>query len=89
MNSLISINNNNVASKNKLYDLVQILNDKSLDLDILLKDFDNLLGNLQEIPTTYENWDGNICNGFITTLTEEGIEELKKIYDRLEKIVEG
>ena len=76
-------------NEKSIYNLVQILNDRSLDLDILLKDFDNLLGNLQEIPTTYTNWDGNICNGFITTLNEEGIEELRKIYDRLEKIVEG
>lgn len=78
-----------MSNEKSIYNLVQVLNDRSLDLDILLKDFDNLLGNFQEIPTTYTDWEGNTCNGFITTLSEEGIEELRKIYDRLEKIVEG
>lgn len=66
--------------------LIQSLNDKYLDLDLLLKDFDNLLGNLKEIQTIYEGENG-YEHDEIFALDEDGIDELRKIYYRLEKIV--
>jgi len=69
-----------------MYNLIQILNDKYLDLDLLLKDFDNLLGNLKTIDTIFEGENG-IEYGEIFTLDEDGIDKLRKIYYRLEKII--
>lgn len=72
--------------EDKMYSLIQKLNDKYLDLDLLLKDFDNLLGNLKIIDTVSEGENG-IEYGEIFTLDEDGIDELRKIYYRLEKII--
>lgn len=69
-----------------MYNLIQRLNDKYLDLDLLLKDFDNLLGDLKEIHTIYEGENG-LEKGEMFTLDEDGIDELRKIYYRLEKII--
>lgn len=70
----------------KMYEIIQSLNDKYLDLDLLLKDFDNLLGNLKTIDTIFEGENG-IEYGEIFTLDEDGIDELRKIYYRLEKTI--
>jgi hypothetical protein len=70
----------------KAYEAVQLLNDKFIELDLLIKDLDNLLGNLKNIDTVYEGENG-IEYGEIFTLDEDGIDELRKIYYRLEKII--
>lgn len=67
--------------------LIQSLNDKYLDLDLLLKDFDNLLGNLKTFYVMNEGENG-LEKGEIFTLDEDGIDELRKIYYRLEKIID-
>ena len=69
-----------------MYSLIQSLNDKYLDLDLLLKDFDNLLGNLKPIDIVFEGENG-IEYGEIFTLDEDGINELRRIYFRLERII--
>lgn len=66
--------------------LIQSLNDKYLDLDLLLKDFDNLLGDLKTFYVMNEGENG-LEKGEMFTLDEDGIDELRKIYYRLEKIV--
>ena len=66
--------------------LIQTLNDKYLDLEVLLTEFDELLGNLVKIDTVYEGENG-IEYGELQTLDEDGVEELRKLYDRLEEIV--
>jgi len=66
--------------------LIQSLNDKYLDLDLLLKDFDNLLGDLKTIYVVDEGENGPE-KGEIFTLDEDGVNELRKIYYRLEKII--
>lgn len=66
--------------------LVQSLNDKYLDLDLLLKDFDDLLGNLKIFYVMNEGENG-LEKGEMFTLDEDGIDELRKIYYRLEKII--
>lgn len=68
--------------------LIQSLNDKYLDLDLLLKDFDEVLSNTEEIETVYEDETGR-CFGALKTFDEYGIEKLYEIYNRLVKIVEG
>lgn len=68
--------------------LIQKLNDKYLDLDILLSDFDEVLADTVEIETYWEDETG-AHHGTINTYSEDGIEELRKIYYRLEKILEG
>ena len=67
--------------------LIQSLNDKYLDLDLLLKDFDNLLGNLKIFYVMNEGENG-LEKGEMFTLDEDGIDELRKIYYRLEKIID-
>ena len=69
-----------------MYSLIQRLNDKYLDLDLLLKDFDNLLGDLKTFYVINESENG-LEKGEMFTLDEDGIDELRKIYHRLEKIV--
>ncbi|WP_405316511.1 hypothetical protein [Faecalibacillus faecis] len=71
---------------NEAYKAVQLLNDRFIELDLLLKDFDNLLSDLKEIHTIYEGENGYEY-GEIFTLDEDGIDELRKIYYRLEKII--
>lgn len=66
--------------------LIQSLNDKFLDLDSLLKDFDNLLGNLKTFYVMNEGENG-LETDEMFTLDEDGIDELRKIYYRLEKII--
>lgn len=75
-------------STNSMYNLIQSLNDKYLDLSVLLTEFDEALANKVTIYTEYEDEEG-IHRGEIDTYDEDGIEELRKIYDKLEKIVEG
>jgi hypothetical protein len=67
--------------------LIQSLNDKYLDLDLLLKDFDNLFGNLKTFYVMNEGENG-LEKGEMFTLDEDGIDELRKIYYRLEKIID-
>ena len=68
--------------------LIQSLNDKSIELDQLLTDFDKALADKVEIETYWEDETGR-HSGTIDTYSEEGIEELRKIYYKLEKILEG
>lgn len=68
--------------------LIQSLNDKSIELDQLLTDFDKALADTVEIETYWEDETGR-HSGTIDTYSEEGIEELRKIYRKLEKILEG
>lgn len=68
--------------------LIQKLNDKYLDLEQLLTDFDKALADKVTIYTVYEGEMGREY-GEIDTYDEDGIDQLKKIYDRLEKILEG
>ena len=68
--------------------LIQKLNDKYLDLDQLLTDFDKALADTVTIYTVYEGETGREY-GEIDTYSEEGIDALRKIYDRLERILEG
>lgn len=71
---------------NEAYKAVQLLNDRFIELDLLLKDFDNLLGNLKTFYVMNEGENG-FEKGEIFTLDEDGIDELRKIYYRLEKII--
>lgn len=75
-------------STNSMYNLIQSLNDKYLDLSVLLTEFDEALANKVTIYTVDEDEMGR-HHGEIDTYDEDGIEELRKIYDKLEKIVEG
>ncbi len=68
--------------------LIQSLNDKSIELDQLLTDFDKALADTVEIETYWEDETGR-HSGVINTYDEDGIDQLKKIYYRLEKILEG
>lgn len=69
-----------------MYNLIQKLNDKYLNLDLLLKDFDNLLGNLKTFYVMNEGENGLEADKMLT-LDEDGIDELRKICYRLEKII--
>lgn len=71
---------------NEAYKAVQLLNDRFIELDLLLKDFDNLLGNLKTFYVMNEGENG-LEKGEMFTLDEDGIDELRKIYYRLEKII--
>ncbi len=71
---------------NEAYKAVQLLNDKFIELDLLIKDFDNLLGNLKTFYVINEGENG-LEKGEIFTLDEDGIDKLRKIYYRLEKII--
>ena len=68
--------------------LMNKLSDMYLDLEILLTDFDKALADKVEIETYWEDETGR-HSGTIDTYSEEGIEELRKIYYKLEKILEG
>ena len=80
------LKNNIEDNMNKMYEAIQSLNDKYLDLDSLLKDFDNLLGDLKTFYVMNEGESGLETNEMFT-LDEDGIDELRKIYYRLEKII--
>ena len=67
--------------------LIQKLNDKYLDLDQLLTDFDKALAYTVEIETYWDDETGR-HSGTLYTYSEEGVDELRKIYYRLEKILE-
>lgn len=69
-----------------MYNEIQKLNDDYLELDSIITELDNLLGNLKCIEIVYEDWDGHRRVGEIDTLNEDDIEELKKLYYRLEKL---
>ena len=69
-----------------MYSLIQRLNDKYLDLDLLLKDFDNLLGDLKALYVINKGENG-LEKSEMFTLDEDGIDKLRKIYYRLEKII--
>ena len=71
---------------NEAYKAVQLLNDRFIELDLLIKDFDNLLGNLKTFYVMNEGENG-LEKGEMFTLDEDGIDELRKIYYRLEKII--
>ena len=71
---------------NEAYKAVQLLNDRFIELDLLLKDFDNLLGSLKMFYVMNEGENG-LEKGEMFTLDEDGIDELRKIYYRLEKII--
>ena len=69
-----------------MYNAIQKLNDKYYELEQLLIDFDKALANTTEINAIYDDE----CSHYYTDVTvmdEDGLYELKKIYDRLEKIV--
>lgn len=68
--------------------LIQSLNDKSIELDQLLTDFDKALADTVTIYTVEYGEMGREY-GEIDTYSEEGVDELRKIYYRLEKILEG
>lgn len=68
--------------------LIQTLNDKSIELEQLLTDFDKVLADTVTIYTVEEGEMGREY-GEIDTYDEDGIERLKGIYYRLEKILEG
>ena len=66
--------------------LIQTLNDKHLDLVLLLKDFNKVLSNTVETPTVCEDVTGR-CYTNIRVIDEDGVHELEKIYDKLERII--
>ena len=69
-----------------MYNEIQKLNDSYSELDLILKDFDSLLGNLKTFYVMNEGENG-LEKGGMYTLDEDGIDELRKIYYRLEKII--
>lgn len=68
--------------------LIQKLNDKYLELDKLLMEFDELLGNAIDIDTVFEGELGREY-GTIHTLSEDDFEYLRALYYKLEKIIGG
>ena len=69
-----------------MYNAIQKLNDKYLELEQLLTDFDKVLANTTEINVIYDEERGHYYTD-VTVIDEDGIAELRKIYDKLEKIV--
>lgn len=69
-----------------MYNAIQKLNDKYLELEQLLTDFDKVLANTTEINVIYDEECGHYYTD-VTVIDEDGIAELRKIYDKLEKIV--
>ena len=69
-----------------MYNAIQKLNDKYLELEQLLTDFDEVLADTTEVNAIYDDECGHYYTG-ITVIDEDGIAELRKIYDKLEKIV--
>ena len=67
--------------------LIQRLNDKYLELYQLSEDFDKALANTTTVQTIEEDENGRWC-GEQEVIDDYGINDLKKIYDRLEKILE-
>ena len=66
--------------------LINCLNDKVLDLEMLLTEFDKALANQVEINTVYDGELGREY-GTMNGIDEDGIDELKKVYNKLEDIV--
>lgn len=69
-----------------MYNEIQKLNDKYLELKQLLTDFDTALANTTDVDIVYDDENGNYYSN-VTVMDEDGLYELKKIYDRLEKII--
>ena len=71
-----------------MHSLIQSLNDKYLDLEVLLTEFDEALANTVEVTVVN---DGELGKEYsvMYCIDEDGIVELQKIYDRLEKIIGG
>lgn len=67
--------------------LIQRLNDKYLELYQLSKDFDKALANTTTVQTVEEDENGR-WYGEQEVIDDYGINDLKRIYDRLEKILE-
>lgn len=70
----------------KFYKAIQDLNDKYILLDLLLEEFDKALANTTEVNAIYDDE----CSHYYTDVTvidEDGIVELRKIYDKLEEII--
>lgn len=81
--------NKDLMSKlNSMNSLIQSLNDKYLELSGLLTDLDKALANKVTLQVAYEDETGRHYSK-IDTYDEDGIDELEKIYYRLERIVEG
>ena len=72
----------------KMYSMIQGLNDRHLELEQLLTDFDKALADRVEIETTYDDETGR-HRGTLDTFDEDGIRSLEKIYERLEQIIQG
>lgn len=66
--------------------LINCLNDKVLDLESLLTEFDEAIANQVEVNTVYDGELGREY-GTMNCIDEDGIYELKKVYDKLEDIV--
>jgi len=66
--------------------LINCLNDKVLDLELLLTELDAAIANQVEVNTVYEGELGREY-GSMHCIDEDGIYELKKVYDKLEDIV--
>ena len=67
--------------------LIQRLNDKYLELYQLSKDLDKALANTTTVQTVEEDENGR-WYGEQEVIDDYGINDLKRIYDRLEKILE-
>ena len=69
-----------------MYNAIQKLNDKYLELEQLLIIFDKVLANTTDVNAIYDDERGHYYTD-VTVIDEDGLYKLKKIYDRLEKIV--
>jgi len=71
-----------------LYKLSQLINDKSIELDVLLTELDEALANTVTIQTVYEDETGRHF-GEIDTYDEDGVDELRKLYNKLDELILG
>lgn len=68
-----------------MYNEIQKLNDKYLELDAIITEMDKALGQTVEIETVYEDETGR-HRGTARVLDEDSIWILSKLLDRLEKV---
>lgn len=68
--------------------LIQSINDKSIELDLLLTEFNSALLDTREVYLIDDDESGTYKYSAIV-IDEEGIKELEKIYEKLEKIIGG
>lgn len=68
-----------------MYNEIQKLNDKYLELDAIITEMDEALSQTVEVETVYEDETGRHA-GMMRVLDEDSIWILSKLLDRLEKV---